>query len=142
MTIVLPISLATAAAAALINLWLAIRCGRVRTANKISMGDGGNDALIAAMRAHANFVENTPFVLVLVALLELALGPVTWLWVVAALYLIARVLHALGMTAGHQGRVVGTIMTMLTLLGLGVAAIAVPYLDHKSGEVHTVPLGN
>ncbi len=140
MTIVLPITLTAAAAAALINLWLAIRCGRVRTAHKISIGDGGNEALIAAMRAHANFVENTPFVLVLLGVIELALGSTPWLWAVSGLFLIGRVLHGLGMTAGHRGRLIGTLITMLTLLGLAVVAIAIPYLSHRPAEIHDVPL--
>ncbi len=139
MPIVLPITLVAAASAALINLWLAIRCGQVRTAHKISMGDGGNDAMIAAMRAHANFVENTPFVLVLVAALELAVGSAIWLWIVVALYMIGRILHGLGMTAGHRGRMIGTITTMLTLLGLAGMAIAIPYLTPKAVEIHEAP---
>jgi uncharacterized membrane protein YecN with MAPEG domain len=59
---ILPITLSAAGAAALINLWLAIRVGRVRTSEKVLMGDGGNEGVIAAMRAHANFVEYTPFI--------------------------------------------------------------------------------
>lgn len=126
---ILPITLSAAGAAALINLWLAIRCGRVRTSEKINMGDGGNDKLVAAMRAHSNFVEYTPFVLILIALIEMATGTSTWLWIVSAVYLLSRVAHGLGMTGGlPQGRVIGIIVTMLTLLGLGLYAVAIPYL--------------
>ncbi|MFM9935762.1 MAG: MAPEG family protein [Novosphingobium sp.] len=122
---ILPITLCSAAAAALINAWLAIRCGQVRTAEKILMGDGGNDTLIARMRAQANFVENTPFVLALIAALELALGGSTALAAVAGVYMIGRVLHALGMEGGTfaKGRMVGTMITLLTLLGLSIWAI-------------------
>jgi uncharacterized membrane protein YecN with MAPEG domain len=122
---ILPITLCAAAAAALINIWLAIRCGQVRTAAKISMGDGGNDTLICRMRAHANFVENTPFVLVLIAALELAMGGTTVLAAVAAIYMIARVAHGLGMDGGSfaKGRLVGTLVTLLTQLGLAIWAI-------------------
>ncbi len=56
-TILLPITLVTAGAAAIINLWLALRTGAVRRASKVDVGDGGNEALIRRMRAHANFVE-------------------------------------------------------------------------------------
>jgi hypothetical protein len=121
----LPITLCAAAAAALINIWLAIRCGQVRTAEKISMGDGGNQKLIARMRAHSNFVENTPFVLVLVAALELALGGGTVLAAVAGVYMSGRVAHGLGMDGGAfaQGRLIGTMITLLTQLGLAIWAI-------------------
>ena len=121
----LPITLCAAAAAALINIWLAIRCGQVRTAEKISIGDGGNEKLIARMRAHANFVENTPFVLVLIAALELSTVGGTMLTAVAGIYMFGRVGHGLGMDGGAfaMGRTVGTIVTLLTQLGLAIWAI-------------------
>lgn len=122
---ILPITLCSAAAAALINAWLAIRCGQVRMAEKILMGDAGNEKMIARMRAQANFVENTPFVLVLVAALELALGGSTALALVAGVYMIGRVAHGLGMDGGAfaKGRMVGTMITLLTQLGLSIWAI-------------------
>lgn len=84
---ILPISLTTAGAAALLNLWLAIRIGQVRTREKISVGDGGNEALMRRMRAQSNFVEFTPFVLILIALLELGTGTTTWLgWFRRSIY--------------------------------------------------------
>ena len=125
---ILPITLTGAGLAALINFWLAMRCGRVRTGQKISMGDGGNDALIAAMRAQSNFVEYTPFVLILIGLIEMATGTSTWLWIVMSLYMLGRVAHGLGMTDSlPKGRMVGTIITFLTLLGLAIYAIAIPH---------------
>jgi hypothetical protein len=50
---ILPIALTAAAAAAIVNLWLGIRIGQVRTREKISIGDGGNEALIRRMLALA-----------------------------------------------------------------------------------------
>ncbi|SBV33445.1 Membrane-associated proteins in eicosanoid and glutathione metabolism (MAPEG) [uncultured Sphingopyxis sp.] len=126
--IILPISLTIAAGAALLNLWLALRVGRVRTKEKVFIGDGGNDLLTRRMRAHSNFVENTAFVLILLALVELGLGSSMWLWGVGALYLVARILHALGMDGMLWGRMVGTIVTMLTQLGLALGALAIVYL--------------
>ena len=140
MMIILPITLCAAAGAALINLWLAIRVGRVRTAEKVSMGDGGNPALIASMRAHANFVEYTPFVLVLIAVIELALGSPSWLWAVMAIFLVGRVCHGIGMTGWRPGRGIGTATTMLTLFGLAIVALAIPYLT-RPVAAHTVAYG-
>ena len=71
---ILPITLTIAGAAALLNIWLARRVGQMRLTHKVSIGDGGNEALIARMRAQANFVEYTPFVLILIGLIELAEG--------------------------------------------------------------------
>lgn len=68
----LPITLTFAAACALLNMWLAIRCARFRVKDKILHGDAGNGLLAKRMRAHANFVEYTPIVLILFALVEMA----------------------------------------------------------------------
>jgi uncharacterized membrane protein YecN with MAPEG domain len=125
---ILPISLTIAAGAALINLWLSMRVGRVRTSEKVSIGDGGNERLIRRMRAHSNYVENTAFVLILLALVELGLGSSLWLWGAGALYLAGRILHALGMDGMGWARLVGTLITMLTQLGLAIAALATVYL--------------
>jgi len=138
---ILPITLTTAGAAALINLWLAMRVGRVRGAEKVSIGDGGSAPLIAAMRAHANFAEYTPFVLILIGLIELALGSSLWLWLVAGVFLIGRVLHGLGMTGMKSGRAIGTATTFLALLGLGIVAIAIPYLTPDRIETQEVSNG-
>ncbi|WP_172835966.1 MAPEG family protein [Porphyrobacter sp. CACIAM 03H1] len=125
--IMLPVTLAAAAAAAVLNLWLSIRVGAVRRALSISVGDGGSDSLQRRMRAQANFVENTPFVLALIAAIELAGKGGGWLSLVAAAYMIARVLHGFGMDGGNWGwgRMVGTLVTMLVLLGLAVVAALV-----------------
>ena len=123
----LPISLATAAAAAGINIWLSIRIGSLRQQKKISVGDGGDEALIRRMRAQANFIENVPILIVLVALIELARPMNVYLAAVAAVFTLGRVAHGLGMDGGvwKQGRMVGTLTTMLSLLGLAVWAVTI-----------------
>lgn len=123
----LPVTLAAAAAAAVLNIWLSIRIGAVRRALSISVGDGGSESLQRRMRAQANFVENTPFVLVLIAAIELADAGSWWLSLVAAAYMIGRVLHGFGMDGGNWGwgRMVGTLVTMLVLLGLAIVAALV-----------------
>jgi len=125
--LILPVALAATGASAVINLWLGMRVGQVRTAEKISIGDGGNPRLIARMRAQLNFAEYTPIVLILIALIELAQGPQMWLWVVAALYVLGRVLHPLGMDGMKYARTIATTITMLTMAGLGIYAALIPY---------------
>ncbi len=124
---ILPTTLAMAAAAALINIWLAIRCGRVRGKESISIGTGGSDLMERRMRAQLNFVENTPWVLALVALLELAGKGGQWLAIVAAVYMLGRIAHALGMDPDGfaKGRMIGTLITMLSQLGLAIVAALV-----------------
>lgn len=128
---VLPITLTIAGAAALVNIWLMIRVGQVRTSEEVSVGDGGNDKVIRRMRAHANFGESTPLVLILLGLVELATTSSIWLWMIGGLFILGRVAHGLGMDEGGlaKGRFVGTVLSMLTLLGLGIYAIVIPYLN-------------
>jgi uncharacterized protein len=137
---ILPISLTAAAAAALINLWLGIRIGRVRTAEKISIGDGGNEQLIRRMRAQANFVEFTPFVLILIVLLEIATGTSMVLWGIMALYMVGRIAHAFGMDGNGVARGAGISITMLVLLGL--AGFAVYVAQVSDGRITSIPTSN
>ena len=121
---ILPVTLAAAAAAAILNLWLSVRVGAVRRALGISVGDGGSDALQRRMRAQLNYVENTAFVLILIAAIELSGKGQPWLAYVAALYFLGRVMHGFGMDGGNfgWGRTVGTLLTLLIQLGLAIAA--------------------
>ncbi|MCC6924761.1 MAPEG family protein [Novosphingobium sp.] len=127
MELLLPTTLCMAAAAALINFWLALRCGQVRAKEKVSIGSGGNELLERRMRAQLNFAENTPWVLALVGLIELAGKGGTWLPYVAGAYLLARIGHGLGMDGGklETGRGIGVMVTMLSQIGLAVVAIMV-----------------
>ena len=129
--LVLPITLTMAGAATLVNVWLASRVGQVRRAARVSVGDGGNEALTRRMRAQANFVEYTPFFLILLGLVELATGSATWLWAVGALYIVARLLHAFGMDGGRYQRLrmIGMMTTVLLLGGLALYALVIPYLS-------------
>ncbi|MDF0542053.1 MAPEG family protein [Sphingobium sp. H39-3-25] len=125
----LPITLTFAAAAALLNFWLALRVSRLRMTEKVLHGDGGCDPLMRRMRAHANFIEYTPFVLILCALVEMALGSGTWLWIIALVYIIARVAHAFGMDSEkpHWARAGGIMVTMIVMITLAVAALYASY---------------
>ena len=128
-----------AAVAALVNLWLGIRCGRVRSAEKISHGDGGNGLLMRRMRAQLNFAENTPLIVVLTLVLEISLGHPLWLTIVAVVYIVARILHALGMDpeVSNWMRGAGVTMTLVITLGLVVMALLTGY--GAIGNALTVP---
>lgn len=128
-SVVLPVALTSAAAAGILNIWLAVRVGKVRMAEHVLIGDGGNLTLTARMRAHANFVEFTPFVLLLIALIEFNHGSTLVLWGASAVYMVARILHALGMDMNKPNpmRAIGIILTILILLGLSAWAVAVAF---------------
>jgi uncharacterized protein len=124
---ILPVTLCAAAAAAIINIWLATRIGQLRIRHKVSIGDDAGGPLTARMRAQLNFVENTAFVLILIAVIELSGKGQPWLAWVAAIYMLGRVAHGMGMDGGAlgRGRSIGTVITMLTQLGLAVVAVLI-----------------
>ncbi|WP_114521978.1 MAPEG family protein [Altererythrobacter sp. ZODW24] len=122
----LPVTLTATAAAGILTIWLMIRIGAIRRAEEISVGDGGNEALIRRMRAQMNFVETTPFALFLIAAIEIAGKGGNWLAFVAGIFMLGRIAHAFGMDGTFgKGRFIGTIVTLLTLLGLAVVAALV-----------------
>lgn len=123
----LPTTLSMAAAAAIINIWLSLRIGKVRMGAKIIHGDGGNDLLMRRMRAQANFIENTPIALILVAAIEIAGKGSAWLAPVAGIFILGRLAHGLGMDniKPNPMRTAGALCTMLVLLGLAIVAVLI-----------------
>jgi uncharacterized protein len=120
LTVVPQVTLALAAASALINIWLSFRVGQVRRSQKVSVGDGGDERVIRRMRAHANFTENGWVVVALVLAVELSVGASPWLWAATALFAVARVLHGLGMDGWYFGRAAGVGITFLLQLALAM----------------------
>ena len=121
----LPITLTIAAACALINFWLSMRCGQVRLKQNISVGDGGNLLLVARMRAHSNFTENAPIFVILLGLIELGGGSQMWLWIAGIIFVIARIGHAIGMERPYPNKprqlgMVGTGLPILVLAGYAI----------------------
>jgi uncharacterized protein len=133
---ILPLTLTMASAAVLLNVWLVRRISRIRLARGIWIGDGGDPDLTARMRAQANYIEHAPFFLILLGAVEIARGSPLWLWALACLFVVARILHALGMDGGRAGklRAIGMILTMLVLLALIVDALAIVATARKAGS--------
>jgi uncharacterized membrane protein YecN with MAPEG domain len=131
MSMILPISLTIAAAAALLHVWLASRVSQLRRQHRISVGDDGNPALLRRMRAHANFGESTPLFLILLALIEHAAGSQLWLWGAAILFILARILHAFGMDrqGANRLRAAGMGLSVLVLVVLAGFALYLSYTD-------------
>ena len=116
----LPITITAAAGVTLINIWLATRIGALRHPKGISVGDGGDSALVARMRAQANLVEAAPFFIILLGLIELARGPHLMLWIAALLFLAARLAHPFGMDRPGSNliRTISSTLSFLLLASL------------------------
>ena len=96
-----------------------------RGASDVLIGDGGVDAMQQAVRAHGNFIENAPTFLIGLALIELMVGANTWVIVMGSVFVLGRLLHAVGMrmtTGLSMPRLIGTIASIL------VTVVAAGYL--------------
>lgn len=84
-----------------------------------SLGEGGQAKMLRRIRAHGNFAEYVPLVLVLLAMLEHS-GAYKWLiHVLGVLLVVGLLLHgyAFALTDNHPlGRMVGMVLTLLVLL--------------------------
>ena len=127
----LPITLTTAGVLGLVGLVLAFRVTMGRAKHKVNMGDGGNPDMIVRMRTHANFVEYVPLLLVLLGLLELAGADRTALIVGAAVLVVARIFHAIGMAGTLALRATGATATYLLLAAGSIygLVLAIPHLS-------------
>ena len=123
------VTLTIGAAMLLLNIWLMIRCGQARGREKVSVGDGGSEFVIRRMRAHANFGESAPLVLIMIGALDYIGGWQTYIWVVGIGFVIGRIAHAFGMDGGalEKGRMIGTMLTLLSLLALAIFAVIEVY---------------
>ena len=126
---ILPITLTLTGAAAILLIWLASRVSRVRRQFRIGLGDGGNEALLRRIRAHGNYVENMPIVLILIGLLELAGGDRRILWAAGILFILGRIAHAFGMDRPSPSRLrmIGMGTNALILVGLAGWALSYAY---------------
>jgi uncharacterized membrane protein YecN with MAPEG domain len=121
-----PVTLATAAASVLLNFWLGWRIAQLREEYKVSVGDGGHELLLRRMRAQANFIENAPFMLILVGALELSGVSRLGLAALAVVFVLARISHGIGMDSRElqRWRMFGMMGTAPVNLGLAIWALA------------------
>jgi uncharacterized protein len=111
---------------ALLYVVLGLQVSRLRRGNRVLFGDGDNRQLRSAIRAHANFAEYVPIIVLMVALLEMSGTPAPRVHLLMATLLVARLLHPLGMYVGPRTltfqicRVGGISLTLLALVAAAV----------------------
>ena len=95
----------------------------------VLIGAGGNEALEQRQRVHGNFIENVPTFLIGLALIEMMVGSTLWVLVLAGVFVVSRIAHAIGLgmsTGVTPGRLAGTLGTMIcTLIAGGYLAYLV-----------------
>src|SRR5215472_10460877 len=91
-----------------------------------SLGEGGDPALLRAIRRHGNYAENAAIFVVCLALLEM-LGAARWfVAALAVLFIVGRVLHAIGLSrpaTSNPWRAAGALATALAGFGVGVRLV-------------------
>ncbi|MCA3457263.1 MAG: MAPEG family protein [Rhodobacter sp.] len=117
-----------AAALTALFITLSLRVIALRRSGRVLLGDAGNPALLARIRAQGNCAEYVPLGIVLLLLAELAgTAPALLLHLSGLLLLAGRLCHAWALSGpGRLGaRTIGMLMTF-TALALS-AALALPW---------------
>lgn len=114
--------------AGLLSLWLLVLSGRVIAIRSqgISLGDGGNPVLLRRIRAHGNFSEYVPMILVMIGFLELSHLSGVFIHIMGATLLVARLLHGYALSFSESfkfGRFWGTALTFLLLAVCGLLCV-------------------
>ena len=108
-----------AALLAVLFVGLSVRTLRLRRNLRILVGDAGDERMLRAMRAHANFAEYVPLGLLLIAFVELQHAPGLLVHAMALVLLVGRIAHALGVSRTPEDlrfRVTGMALTFAALL--------------------------
>ena len=123
-----PITALYAGVLALLLVVLALRVVRLRWKFRVGLGDGGEKAMLRAIRIHGNATEHVPIALLLLLVAELNQTGPTLLHACGAVLVVARVLHALGLgkSAGASWQraagTIGTVGVIVVLAAVDVAA--------------------
>ncbi len=87
----------------LIYLLLSVHTHQLRKSTKVTLGEGKDDSLLRASRAHGNFNEYVPLGLILMLLIESIPGGAAEAFNVGLLLITGRVAHAISLI-GYEPR--------------------------------------
>lgn len=103
----------------LIYIALAMRVARIRSAAATMIGTNGNPQLERAIRAHGNYGEYVPFVLLLLGWCEMQRTSIYALHLLCLLLLLGRLLHAWGISQTDERmawRITGFMLTAIVAI--------------------------
>ena len=117
----LPVTIFITAVFVLMLTVLSLMVSIRRAQLNVLSGDGDDNTLRRRIRAHDNFVENAPLCILLILAIEAILATSTIIWIVAAILIASRILHAIG-TLTRSKRIIAPAMVMqhITLAICGV----------------------
>jgi uncharacterized protein len=128
-----------AAIAALFYIVLTVRVIGARTKHKVILLDSGVDAVSREVRAHGNFSEYVPFIMLLMVLAELQGTHALIIHAIGAVTLIGRAFHYYGLTIAEPASIkagkelnlrprVIAMMSTFAALGGSAATLLIGYL--------------
>ena len=107
----------------LVFLCLSIQVIKVRRKLVISLGDGNNEDLQRATRAHANFNEYVPICILLLLVAELTSQADIFLHICGIVLVYGRIAHGYGLithSGASLGRISGVLSTFAVLIALSL----------------------
>lgn len=121
----IPLTMVLTAFTGLLLVALASKVSSLRFRNKIPWGDGGNPALMRAIRAHANTTEHAPIFILMVLAYELARGATPFLVTLAVAFALARLGFAVALLGRglHRLRMLTAAVTYLAQAVLAAALL-------------------
>jgi len=114
-----------AALLAFVLIFLSIRVIRTRRTAKVALGDGGDQRLLRASRAQANFAEYVPMALLLIGFAELQGAPVLAIHGLGVVLLAGRLVHVYGVSQEDEDFRLRVRGMQLTFLAVASAAILI-----------------
>ena len=122
----LPVTALYAALLGLLYAVLTLLVVRGRVGSGVMLGTGEDKGLLRAVRAHANFAEYAPLILILMALGEGMRLSSFVLHLLGAALVAARLLHAVGISREPDLRAArggGAVLTLVVLIAASIAVL-------------------
>lgn len=104
-------------------LYLSINVIKARRNARVSVGDGGDDALLRAIRTQGNFIEYAPVSLLLIAMIEANGFPVWLVHGLGILLVAGRGLHSFGLAVGDGKMPLRVRGMQITFLVIAIAVV-------------------
>ncbi len=120
----MPVTSLYAGILALLFVVLSLNVVRNRWRFKQGILSKGQLPLDLAIRVHGNFAEYIPLALILMGMIEMGRGNLSWLHICGQGLVAGRILHAFGLLFKGAGtslpRFLGTLITFTVLIGMAI----------------------
>ena len=112
--------------AGLLMVALALGVVKARVGKRVSLGDGGEQVVLVAIRKFGNYIEYVPYYIIIMAVMELQSIEALYIHIFGVNLILARLLHIMGLKPVKKvssPRVIGTSLTLLGILAGSITLI-------------------